>query len=62
MTEQAQDPILEKSVTITLTIGQINNILNTIASEVPFIKAVGIINEFQAQVGAQLAEEDKNEQ
>lgn len=58
-----RDPILDKVVTLKFTIDQINSVLNIIGNELPFIKAVGIINEIQNQVSAQLAsEETKNEQ
>jgi hypothetical protein len=67
MTEATQpqqperDPLLDKVVTLTFNIDQINGILNLIGSEVPFIKAVGLVNEIQRQVGEQLAKDEANE-
>ena len=67
MTEATQpqqperDPLLDKVVTLTFTIDQINGILNLIGSEIPFIKSVGLINEIQVQVNKQVLPEEINE-
>jgi hypothetical protein len=59
--KQERDALLDKEMTLKFTVEQINSILNLLASELPYIKVVGLINEIQAQCGPQLAEAE-NEQ
>lgn len=54
--KQERDPMLDKQMTLKFTVEQINSILNLLASELPYIKVVGLINEIQAQCAPQLTE------
>lgn len=60
-TKQERDPILDKVVTLEFTVDQVNGILNLIGSEITFVKAMGLINEIQAQVAPQLRVENESE-
>jgi hypothetical protein len=66
MTEEVKqperDPLLDKEVTLKFTVEQLNGILNLLGNELPFIKAVGLINEIQRQSAEQLIPEAADEQ
>jgi len=52
------DPLLEKSVTLTFTIRDINGILSTLGT-IPYAQSAGIIGAIHAQCGPQVAEFNK---
>lgn len=54
--KQERDPMLDKVLTLKFTVEQINGILNLIASEMPYIKAVGLVTEIQNQCTPQITE------
>jgi hypothetical protein len=52
MSEPANNPLDEVSVTLEYTVREINALLNLLG-KLPFIEAVGAINSIQVQVGPQ---------
>lgn len=58
--QPVRDPLLDQEITLKFTVEQVNAILNLLGTEMSFIKAVGVINEIQAQCEPQVAEFKKD--
>jgi hypothetical protein len=53
------DPLLDETITLTFTVREVNNILSALGN-LPFLQAVGIINNIHSQCTPQVEEIKKN--